>query len=248
VDAVSAFTIDLPKVLAKIRTDWILDGSADRDRARAWEAACRLGQDPIARAQAEAAAREQKKLADSYKRLEQTAHRRLAERRAKQAATRGPGWAVLPNPKVSHQELEALTHRVWDLAFHATPFPPGWKVRWASLAPSRAGQVVLGAVAMSARLVLLDEAAQAGRSWREMLSTVIHELAHVCHPQENHGAGFEETLRRVLAYVLPDEDELAAAAPAAARPPHHQPPLGARWTRHGWVAGADLDQTLEYRG
>jgi len=48
----------------------------------------------------------------------------------------------------------------------------------------------------------------------------------------------------VIDYVLPTDE---AVPPAAGRTPP-TPPLGARWTRHGWVAGADLDQTLEYRG
>jgi hypothetical protein len=135
-----------------------------------------------------------------------------ARRAAKNAAvaTSGPGWRVVDTPKVPHAELERLTHHAWDLAFHGIPFPASWRVRWGALRPTwRAATIT------SAKLIVLDERAQRGRTWREMLTTVLHELVHVTRPAEVHGAGFHETLRRVLAYVIP-ADGLADAEPVGA--------------------------------
>jgi hypothetical protein len=157
---------------------------------------------------------------------------------------------VLEHPTVSHAELEGLAHRTWDLAFHAAPFPVGWKVRWGRLQPTISGTVVLGMAVPSAKVILLDEAAHRGRTWRAMLETVIHELVHVVHPEAGHGSAFEETLRRVLEYVMP-ADVLAAVPLTPASPvthPRPTPPLGRRWGPGGWYEQEGLDPDLEYRG
>lgn len=126
----------------------------------------------------------------------------------------GPGWRVLEAPRVSHAELERLAHLAWDLAFHGIPFPAGWRVRWGELRSNWRGVTDL-----RAKIVLLDEGAQRGRTWRDMLTTVLHELVHVTHPTEVHGAGFEETLRRVVAYVIPADGLADTSQPAGPRLP-----------------------------
>jgi hypothetical protein len=129
------------------------------------------------------------------------------------AATSGPGWRLLDRP---HEELETFAHNVWDLAFHGIPWPKGWRVRWADL---RNGlRSAFGMCVTSAQLVLLDERAQRGRSPKEFLRTVLHELVHVAHPDEDHGPGFEETLKRVGAYVLEPTEPVAAERPHPPEP------------------------------
>jgi hypothetical protein len=74
--------------------------------------------------------------------------------------------------------------------------------------------VCYGLCVTGAKLILLDERTNRGRSWRQMLTTVLHELTHVTHPEgEPHSAAFAETLRRVVAHVLPEHD--AEPKPAA---------------------------------
>ena len=167
--------------------------------------------------------------------------RRLAKKAAEQkAATSGRGWRVLLDR--SHEELEHFVHRVYDLAWHGIPWPAGWRAQWADLR----GALALGMCVADQKLILIDEAAQRGRSSAQFTETIVHELCHLMHPQEVHGRGFEETLRRALAYVLGEPDAVPATAP---RPPapsgHPEPPKGVRFGRP--VPWPDAGQ-WEYRG
>jgi hypothetical protein len=151
-----------------------------------------------------------------------------AKKAAEQAATAGRGWRILEAPRVAHAELDALVRRTWDLAMHGAPFLSGWRAAWADLSAANAA----GMCVMGKKLILLDEAAQRGRSWRAFLTTVVHEICHAVHPDEVHGEGFAETLRRMLGYVLADETELTPAwtEPAGAARPHPEPRKGAMFS------------------
>ncbi len=167
--------------------------------------------------------------------------------RHKQAVTSGDGWRLLDRP---HEELEKFAHDVWNLAFHGIPWPKGWRVRWGDLR----GLHAFGLCAKRPQLILIDERAQHGRAPKDLLQTVLHELVHLVHPDENHGAGFEETLQRVVAYVLePTEPPMAAErphpTPAAGRPSRHELVALVNETKgRRWRPGGFLDPELEYRG
>ncbi len=174
-------------------------------------------------------------------------HATETARRKYVATTSGDGWRLLDRP---HEELEKFAHDVWNLAFHGIPWPKGWRVRWADLR----GRFALGTIVNSARLVLIDGDAHRRGIPKEFLTTVLHELVHVAHPDEIHGPGFEETLKRVVAYVLePTEPPMAAErphpAPAAGRPSRHELEALVNETKgRRWRPGGFLDPELEYRG
>src|SRR2546430_3384475 len=111
------------------------------------------------------------------------------ERRQRAAMNSGAGWLVLTYPHVPHWKLEKLARGAWDLAFHGTPFPLGWRVRWAELENS------YGMCVHAPKLILVDE--RLNRDPRQRMTTILHELVHVTHPNESHGAGFKDTLERV---------------------------------------------------
>jgi SprT-like family len=122
-------------------------------------------------------------------------------------ATEGPGWRVVERPVKSHEELERLARRAWDLAFHGTEFPRGWVVRWGSLTDA------IGLCVYGEKMILIDERWFQKRSGPELLKTICHELTHVAHlghylthPETMHGDKFTETLRRVSDYVLGEPD------------------------------------------
>jgi SprT-like family len=248
--------VNTAKAFANVVVQGILDGSTDRDRAKAWDEACRLAQDPAARARAEAEARAKAKHDASFEAFKRRAYSRLAHRRAKEGATSGPGWRVIDRP---HAELEALAKQIWDVAFHAIPFPD-WRVRWGHLRPSTPGEIVFGRAVRSARVIVID--ARAHTTGRALMETLLHELVHAVHGhQAGHGKAFAETLKRVTAVVVPDELAAPLAATPTAGPPPLpvgdarpvsaatlQPPTGMRWGPHGFVSQPGLDSHLEYRG
>jgi hypothetical protein len=244
-------TMNVARALANVVLQGLEDGSTARDSARQFMEEYQRLQDPRERVRDEAAAREQKQSVERFKRLEARMHARRAARLAKERATRGEGWAVLDRPVVPHAEIDRLTRSAWALAFHQIPFPDRWRVRWARLRPTPEG-VVLGMAVKPARLILVDEQRDRGRSWRELLATVFHDLVHVAHDLEGgHGATVEASLRDVLAYAMPEAE--LEAAPLAARPGPEpppgrpQPPTGVRWGRGGWYKAAGLQPDLEYR-
>jgi len=162
------------------------------------------------------------------------------------APTSGPNWRVLEHPRASHDELEAFARRVWDLAFHAVPWPTGWAVRWAELTHSDPLALVYGECVPSAKLILIDERAQRGRTPREFLTLVLHELCHVTHPAEVHGPGFQETLKRVVAYMFeppePARVDASRPAPSASSPP------SLTVADRPWLRGPFSHLGVEYRG
>jgi hypothetical protein len=129
--------------------------------------------------------------------------------RATQATTpplAGEGWRIVRAPTVPHDRLERFVRDVFALGWHNLPWP-GWHVRWGDLSDAGA----LGMTVMSAKLILVDERAHQERTWRQFLTTVVHELCHALRPndREAHGAAFARTLDQAVAYVLgPDEPAL----------------------------------------
>jgi hypothetical protein len=145
----------------------------------------------------------------------------------KKAATSGPGWKVLDTP---YLELEAKAQRLWRDAFCAIPWPKDWKVRWGNLA----GRGALGICAYQQKLIVVDKAAhqQCPVPSEQLTETLAHEIAHSQHPGDSHGPAFAETLRRLLAVVLPKVP--VAPKAVAARPPHPEPGRGQ------WLNGRPL--------
>jgi hypothetical protein len=136
--------------------------------------------------------------------------RRLAKKAAlEKAATSGPGWRVLDR---DHRELYRLARDIYDLGLMATPWPSGWTVKWADLR----GRNALGMCAHDQKLILIDAAAHRGFSFssdaRQFEETLVHEIVHMLHPGGAHGAAFRETLRRLLAYVMPADEPVEVAA------------------------------------
>jgi hypothetical protein len=134
--------------------------------------------------------------------------RRLAKKSAlEKAATSGPGWRVLDR---DHRELDRLARSIYDLGLMATPWPTGWTVKWADLR----GRNALGMCERDQKLILIDAAAHRGFSSdaRQFEETVIHEIAHMLHPGGAHGSAFAETLRRLLAHVMPADEPVEVAA------------------------------------
>jgi hypothetical protein len=139
--------------------------------------------------------------------MEQRLRAKLAKRLAA-TATSGKGWRLLAAPRVSHAELDQHVRNTWDLAFHGVPWPAGWRARWADLRAANAR----GMCVHESKLILLDEAAQRGRTPREFLTTIVHELSHLVHPDEIHGPGHADTLERLVDFVLGSPDAVGAAA------------------------------------
>jgi hypothetical protein len=95
-----------------------------------------------------------------------------------------------------------------------------------------------GRVERTQKLLLIDERRCQGRPVRDFQETLIHEIAHMVHgPAESHGPRFKETLRRLLAFVVPEPaDEPAKVASR----PSLTPPKGVRYDgRPVTWAGAD---------
>jgi hypothetical protein len=159
------------------------------------------------------------------------------------APTFGANWRVLEHPRVSHEELEAHTRRVWDLAFHAVPWPTGWVVKWAELTHSDSLVLVYGECVWSAKLILIDERNQRGRTPREFLTLVLHELCHVQHPGDVHGVKFSETLKRVTSYMLDESPAMFEPRPASSMPPRN-----VTLADRPWLRGPFSHQGEEYRG
>jgi hypothetical protein len=174
----------------------------------------------------------------------------VAERRRKYLAKKlapkvparsGHGWRLLDR---DHRALEQLAHDVFDLGWHGIPWPEGWRVRWADLRAAQAS----GMCVRHERLILLAEGEH--RTEQELITTVVHELTHVFHPHETHGPKFDETLRRVLAYLNPSPEPVAIRPRT---PPHgwKEPEgivKGRRWGRGGWGAEVPGGEQWEYRG
>src|SRR5213596_3200104 len=94
-------------------------------------------------------------------------HRQQEEdRRTRAALNSGQGWLVLTYPEVPHCKLEKLARGAWDLAFHGTPFPSGWRVRWAELENS------YGMCVHAPKLILVDE--RLNRDPRQRMTTILH--------------------------------------------------------------------------
>jgi hypothetical protein len=140
--------------------------------------------------------------------------------------TSGEGWRLLSRP---HGELEALARHVHELAFHGVSWPAGWHVRWGDLT----GLNALGVCVMPHRLLLIDPKAQRGRTPREFLRTLAHELVHILRPDDVavHGPRFWDTLANVTHYICGDPDE-----PAPPRKENFRPAAwpGPATTVDGW--------------
>jgi len=172
------------------------------------EKAARASSDPH-RAWAYSVQREQDQRDARSRAAVQKLHDKYMAKRAMSlatVATSGKGWRVLAAPRTSHDALERLVRNTWDLAFHGTPWPHGWKARWADLSAANAR----GMCVLESKLILLDEAVQRRRTPREFLTTVVHELAHLQHPDEIHGPGHADTLQRLVDFVLGEPDAVGA--------------------------------------
>jgi hypothetical protein len=244
-------TFNVGLALANATIAGVYDGSLERDRLRAFHEAAAIASDPAARHHAEVATRRARKDAERLARLERWARDRYLARKAALTATHGPGWHIIDR---SHAELETLAHRVWDLGFHGIPFPTGWRVRWGRLTSRTPLGTTLGLADRASRTIVLDPAAH--RTGRELLESLVHELVHVTHPGEAHGARFTETLARVLAFITPNELETVSMAPSPSTTvvthgvTTSLPTIvvGRRWSPAGWVDAPNLDKDLEYRG
>src|SRR4030095_11459919 len=173
-------------------------------------------------------------------RTERDRREKLAREAAKKASaapvnrpTVGGDWHVLPG--ADHAELERFTRSVHELTFHGIPWPAGWICRWAWFDPDPVS-VTLAMASHGSKQILVDPRRVNESNFLEVL---VHELAHVLHPEDGHGPAFKQTLDMALLYL---QRELASVPPrptppdakaAAWSPP--QVPMGARY-RPGGVA------------
>ena len=195
-------------------------------------------------------ARERAWIEDMSRKLRAKRHR--AEAAAAVRATSGNGWRVLQGP-TPHAAIEGFVQRVYDLAWHAVPWPAGWRVRWGQIDCGKPGTRTLAACSHHAKLIIVDRRWLGGRSESDFLTTIVHELVHMVHgPGAGHGQAFRATLDRALAWLKSLEDQPVQPNPptlAASASKWIKPILGKRPTRGGgWVSQPWLEATLEYRG
>jgi hypothetical protein len=134
--------------------------------------------------------------------------RRSRKTALEKAATSGRGWIVLDR---DHSELNRLGRSIHDLGLMATPWPTGWTFKWADLR----GRTALGMCEWDAKLILVDLDAHRGgfaSDSRQLVETLVHEIAHMYHPGGAHGPAFAETLRRLKDFVMPDDEPVEVAA------------------------------------